>query len=220
MVKPQDVSSPTQEQGARLMKARKSLIPKKTQADLGEILGVRNTAISKWESGAVPMDDRSLMSLEFTLGINPAYIKDGSEPMLLPSWNREAMRTRLDDLAGAPIHGVWTIPAGHGMAPTFQTGDLAMITKTETLIQGGIFLIAPKGAQWETEGIAPRSSQIGQAFRIETPTGESWLLYRLEDRMSPGSYHPLPLQNMQVIGRVVSVTKPIALPVTTSATTV
>lgn len=47
--------------GARLTQVRKLL--KKTQADIGGILEVRNTAVSKWESEAITIDERSLKTL-------------------------------------------------------------------------------------------------------------------------------------------------------------
>lgn len=187
--------------GKRLAQARRKL--NLTQADLGESLGVRNTAISKWEQEATDgIDERSLTSMEFLHGIRQEWITRGEEPMTVSTWNREVLRGTLDKLASARVDGVWAIPPRSGMAPAFGAGELVFWSETQDPVQGAYLLVAPANAVVTTPGLPPDGCQIGQAFRSGA-SGE-WLLYRPEDREHPGTFPPIPLAGQQVIGRVVA----------------
>ena len=92
--------------GKRLAQARKKL--GLTQAEMGDSLGVRNTAVSKWEQEATDnIDERSLTSMEFLHGIRREWITQGEEPMTVSTWNREVLRGTLDKLASARVDGVF-----------------------------------------------------------------------------------------------------------------
>ena len=80
--------------GKRLAVARKQV--GLTQAELGTSMGVRNTAVSKWEQEAVEaIDERSLTALEYLHGIRATWITKGEEPVVSSSWNREVLRDTL-----------------------------------------------------------------------------------------------------------------------------
>ena len=189
--------------GARLTQVRKSL--KKTQAEIGECVGVRNTAVSKWEQEASPVDERSLKTLEYMLGISPDYIIRGEGPLLVGNWN-EGMRASLIDMAGSPINGVWTATAPTGMEPVIQQGDVVIWTSTKgiQMVEGAIYLAEPKGTHRDNISVAPANAKIGQAFPVEVDGEEEWFLYRLEDRTRPGKFPPISLRDRQVIGRAVA----------------
>lgn len=187
--------------GKRLARARKKL--GLTQSDLGDSLGVRNTAVSKWEQEATDsIDERSLTSMEFLHGIRREWIISGEEPMTESTWNREVLRGTLDKLASARVDGVWAIPPKAGMSPVFGAGELVFWSETDEPTQGAFLIVAPTGAVVTTPGLPPDGAQIGQAFRAGT-NGE-WLLYRPEDREHPGTFPPITLAGMRVIGRVVA----------------
>jgi DNA-binding XRE family transcriptional regulator len=196
--------------GARLTQVRKLL--KKTQADIGGILEVRNTAVSKWESEAITIDERSLKTLEFVLGINPDWVRQGQGKMLVSNWNEE-MRNCLTGMAGATINGVWVAGNNTGMAPHILPGDVVMWVTPGTLVEGAVYLVAPKGAPFENPSVAPKGSKIGQAFPVEAEDGsQEWLLYRQEDRYHPGTYAPISLRDMQIIGRAIAFGRRLVVP--------
>ena len=191
--------------GDRLTRARKFI--KKSQADVGAALGVRNTAVSKWESEQTEfIDERSLTTLEFVLGIRRGWVVEGQEPMIAETWNRETMRGLLDQAAGSRIDGVFVVPPGAGMAPWVAAGEIVMWTRCDHVEAGSLYLAANPKAQPAEPGLAPEGSQIGQAF---PSLDGSWLLYRPEDRTSPGHFPPIPLRNLAIFGRVIARVSPI-----------
>ena len=195
--------------GGRLTQARKFL--KKTQMDIGTCIGVRNTAVSKWEAEAVEIDARSLQALQFILGINPAWVRQGEGPMVVSSWD-EKMRESLTGMAGAPIDGVWTAGGASGMAPTIQPGDVVMWVSPhgQKMVNGAIYLVEAKNPKRERSSVASRNAKIGQAFPVEVDGGTEWLLYRIQDRHQPGSFPPLSLRDMDVIGQAVAIGRRLA----------
>lgn len=193
--------------GPRLAEARKSL--KKTQAEIGQLLGVRNTAVSKWETGDGPIDERSLISLQAAYGINARWVALGEEPMVLPTWNRDTMREAFNRAAGAPVEGVYLVPKTHGMSPLVETGDILSYSR-EDLAHGALVLVAPPKVEAVAGGIATSQCRLGRAIRVELEGGKiSWRLYRDEDARRPGSFPPLEIDNWQVLGRVTLATRPI-----------
>ena len=189
--------------GGRLTLARKSL--KRTQADIGSILGVRNTAVSKWEQeGTDKIDDRSLRALHAALGINPRFLACGEEPMLFQTWNRDVMRQAYETAAGCAIDGIWCVPQAHGMAPILRDGDVVSFA-SEPIRDGALVLVCPQKQEAVSDGIASTKCLVGRAVA----TGNSWLLYREEDRVNPGSFPAVELSSYQYVGRVVSITRPV-----------
>lgn len=191
--------------GARLTQARKFL--KKTQADIGQLIGVRNTAVSKWEGEIVEVDERSLKALEFTLGINPDWVRQGDPPMIATTWNEE-MRRPLIGLAGKPVDGVWEVPEGTGMEPIIHPGEVLHWIKVDQgkLVKGALYLVIPKGSKFSGGRTAPKDAKIGAARPVEGRADE-WLLYRAEDRTVEGSYPPIALRDVEIIGQAVLATR-------------
>lgn len=190
--------------GNRLTRARKFL--KKTQADAGDALGVRNTAISKWEAeNTEGIDERSLIALEVSLGIRREWILYGEEPMTSSTWNRDSIKGVLDEVAGAKLDGLARIPSHAGLAPFFHGGEVIFWTAIEVPTKGDFVLAAPIGAHSLEQGFAPEGTKIGQAFQAE----EDWLLYRPEDRNNPGSYPPISLKGLKVFGKIVARATPV-----------
>ena len=200
--------------GSRLVAARKAI--RKTQAEVGAALGVRNTAVSKWEAEqTMGIDERSLTAMEFTLGIRREWLVDGEEPMAVSSWNREQIRVMLNQVANARIDGVWVVPPGSGMAPLLGPGEMVFWCALEEPIQGAVIMATKKEDHAPEPGLAPTSTVVGQAFKA----GNEWLLYRQEDRERPGSFPPIPLHKMVTIGRVVARVIPLADPPSSTSTT-
>jgi DNA-binding XRE family transcriptional regulator len=200
--------------GERLVAVRKSL--HLTQVDLGKAIQVRGTAVSKWELEATQVDQRSLMALESQLGISPAWIMHGDGPMILKGgWGVE-MRAILNGAGSGAVDGLWTVPQASGMAPLFAPGDVLLweTLGAHTLIPGAVYVVTPKGATWPSPNIAPVKAKAGQAFPVEVEEGKiEWLIYRPEDRTRPGSFPPIALRDLEVIGRVVSYVRKVPAPV-------
>jgi transcriptional regulator with XRE-family HTH domain len=200
--------------GDRLIAVRKSL--HLTQVDLGKAIQVRGTAVSKWELEATQVDQRSLMALESQLGISPAWIMYGEAPMTLKGgWGAE-MRAVLNEAGSGAVDGLWTVPPASGMAPLFLAGDVLLweTLGAHPLIPGAVYLVAAKGTNWPSPNIAPQKAKAGQAFPVEVEEGKiEWLIYRPEDRARPGSFPPVSLHDLEVIGRVVSYVRKVPTPV-------
>jgi len=200
--------------GERLIAVRKSL--HLTQVELGKAIEVRGTAVSKWELEATQVDQRSLMALESQLGISPAWIMQGEAPMLLKGgWGAE-MRAILNGAGSGNVDGLWTVAPASGMAPLFVAGDVLLWESlgAQQLMPGAVYLVAPKGANWPSPNIAPAKAKAGQAFPVEIGDGKiEWLIYRPEDRTRPGSFPPVSLRDLEVIGRVVSYVRKVPAPV-------
>lgn len=192
--------------GERLAKVRKHL--KKTQAEAGAILGVRNTAISKWEGGgAEGLDERTLTTLETRWGVNPWFISEGQEPMVVQTWNRDQQRAAYEQAVGQRIDGIWVAPANTGMSELFREGDVLHFAAVPELQHRAIVLVAPPRLQDAVhDGVASPRCVVGRAVRIDRP-GKSpvWSLYRDDDREHQGSYPSIELAGWALIGEVVGV---------------
>ena len=87
-----------------------------------------------------------------------------------------------------------------GLAPTLPQ-PVVVSTAADEPAQGAFLLVAPAAAVSTVPGLPPPGTKIGQAF--QSADGE-WLLYRSEDRETPGSFPPVGLKGLKVIGRVVA----------------
>ena len=192
--------------GLRLQQARKAA--GKTQEEMGQALGVRNTAVSKWEKEAIEaIDERSLTTLEYVLGIRRDWLILGEFPMLMATWDREIAKKLIQDKTHSSVDGIWPIPEHSGLAPDFVDGELVFWTKEETLSQGDWFVAAPLRVELTGAGLPPDSAVAGQAF--SSRGGEDWLLYRPEDRIKQGAFPPVSMRGLRVIGRIIAVVSPI-----------
>ena len=138
------------------------------------------------------------------------FVMWGEGPAIVSNWN-EDMRNVLTGMAGASVDGVWAAQGATGMSSTIQAGDVVMwVTATPSkLVEGAIYLVAPKQANRTTRTtVAPKQTQVGQAFPVDTNNGIEWLLYRADDRNKPGSFPPLSLRDMDIIGRAVAFARP------------
>lgn len=124
--------------------------------------------------------------------------------MIVASWN-EDMRLVLTQQTGMPADGVWLVPEGTGMEPHVRPGDVIDWVKADKdkLEKGELYLVAPRGLKFEGGTVAPAGCKIGMARPVKDSPGE-WLLYRLEDIESNGSYPPLALRDFQLIGRAIT----------------
>lgn len=193
--------------GERLAQARKALRPKKTQADFGSVLGIRNTAYSRYEVGDFQPGKQMLSTLKTAFGINPRFVALGEEPMILPTWNMDLMRSTFNGLAGVSVDGLWIVQEAHGMS-SIQPGDLLSWHREENLCHGEVYIVAPPKVPAENSGIASPRCCIGRAIQTEIDGKTTWRLYRDDDASRPGSFPPLEINNWTILGRVVLITRP------------
>lgn len=187
--------------GRRLTYARKRA--GLTQAELGESLGLRNTAVSKWEKESTEgIDARGLTAMEHLHGIQSAWILSGQEPAVIPKTEQVDFQGHLDQLASARIIGAWMLPVNAGMAPVFHPGEVVFWAKVEDLLQGEFLVASPKGGSAQALGLDPDGYLIGQA--IQSKANDEWLMYRLQDKDQPGAFPAVRLNEMNVIGRIVA----------------
>lgn len=184
--------------GARLREAREAAWNPSTrdhgfsQAEMASALGIRNTAVSKWEREEVAsIDERSLVSMENLLGFNRAFIERGELPMVWEVRPSEVAKMVVAAAGGAVTHTI-LVQAPLGMSPVVQTGDVLFASRInyKEIRPGALLVVHPT----DDTVIAGRATQVRS-------TGK-WLLYRLEDQADPGSYSPIPLEDGQDIDLV------------------